>query len=393
MKTVPKRFYVFGAGSLCNDDASVDGYKHIRLPLVRVLDKFGFEMVWVGFTRQNKVKNHHLSTIGLHAPEWLDDVRDVMRDDGSEMTDLALHSDDPEIAARMRNRISKKPGVLLVELRPDLSKAGYAFKKEFDAQLSLIKCFFELNLPVIIWDMDVWSQHLPRWVQERAVLCRAYCEPAEGQFARETELLFGWHRYWPWWENKIAELAKMPKLFDVSYCGNVSNRREEFGSFFEPFHSADMSVCIQGNWLRSKYGDRDFSLDQFPRFMFFGEAGHWSALPTLARSKCTIHFSSAAQRKAGMPTVRIWEAAMGRSLAFCFEGIRHIDRFVPEEFIVSDGQDALERWKRIDTNGSWSDMHELFAKKVKNTEHSYDARARTLIDVIVDHYGIDWKIE
>ena len=179
-------------------------------------------------------------------------------------------------------------------------------------------------------------------------------------------------------------------LFDVVYCGNVYGRRNEFLEYLKPFHDTGKRVCIQGNWLRKKYDDRDFALDNFPNFMFFGSTPHWSTLPSIALSKSVIQFSNEAQQKVGLPTARIFETLMGGGVVFCSNKIKHIDKIVPQELIFDSADDLFNKWQAIDEESfplGWRNIRAKFMNKLQTEEFSYETRVKQLLEFTDRYYA------
>ena len=374
------RIYYYGVGSLHNNESSVDGGKHIRLPLVEAFKRNGFDITWLGFETSGVVKNHYLDLIDLYANDYNHDVRDQVDNSASQF----MNSEKTSITDEAKTHIKNNPGVLLVELRPKLDKPGYNFMNEYNVQMEYVYEFLNNNLPVFIWDQDGWCDMLPDDIKDDVVLLKPYTEMLDSSFPKQEDFLFGWFK--PQFDDKLTTLAKNKK-FDVGYCGNVYGRRDDFYEYFGRFAETSRSVNIQGNWLRKKYGDRDFSLDNFPNFMFFGKTPHWSTLPTIAMSKSVFHFSNPHQQNIGMPTARVFEALMGKSTLFCSSKIKNIDRFVPEELIVETGDELFEKWNAIERDDNWEHYRQLFVDKLAIYEHTYDYRAKQFISYINKYFG------
>ena len=344
------------------------------------MKKNGFDVSWLGFETSGAVKNHYLDMLQLYPEDYEHDVRGLVENNANRFMNEA----GTGITDEARLHIKNNPGILLVELRPKLDKPGYNFMNEYNVQMDYVYEFLNNNYPVFIWDQDGWCDMLPDDIRDDVVLLKPYTEMLDPSFPKQEEFLFGWFK--PRFDNRLTALSK-DKMFDVGYCGNVYGRREDFYEYFGAFADSDKAVCIQGNWLRKKYGDRDFSLDNFPNFMFFGRTPHWSTLPTIALSKSVFHFSNPHQQNIGMPTARVFEALMGKSTLFCSSKIKNIDRFVPDELIVDTGAELFEKWQRIDDNNEWKKYQSLFQKKLGVYEHTYDYRAEQLIKYINKYYG------
>ena len=361
--------YYFGVGSIDNIDSSVDGGKYIRLPLIEAMVNAKHNVNWIGFTLNNVMYNNYLKLINLKEEDYLISVKDIIND-YSDKFHNGEHINKDVVHAYLK----ENPGILFIELRPNIKKEGYNFENEWNVQTELINTFYDLGYQVYVWDQDVWASQMPDELKKKVILLRSYYNEVPA-FDRQELFLYGW--FTPSFENKLCQLNDN-KIFDVCYCGNVYGRRNEFLEYFKYFQTNNKMVCIQGNWLRKKYDDRDFSLDNFDNFLFFGKTPHWSTLPSIALSKSVIQFSNPEQQNAGLPTARIFETLVGKSVVFCTDKIQHIDRIIPEELIIKDGVDLIEKWDKIEKDNTWKYVTELFNKKLHVYEHSYQYRVKQL---------------
>ncbi len=366
-----KQLYYYGVGSLHNLESSVDGGKYIRLPLMIELIRKGFDIKWIGFGKSDRFENKYIELLNLKENDYTIDLTKNVQD----ISSLFMNEEKNSINQKCEEIISKSPGDLFIELRPNIDKPGYNFVNEWNIQLQLIDLFHSKNQLVFVWDQDVWASQLPEEYRKKVILLRSYFEELDG-FDKQELFLYGWFK--PSFSKSLKRLSKN-KIFDATYCGNVYGRRDEFLEYFKPFEQQKKLVCVQGNWLRKKYDDRDFALDNFEHFLFFGRTEHWTTLPSIAMSKSVIQFSNKEQQSVGLPTVRIFETLMGESVIFCSDKIKHIEKIVPEELIVSSGDDLINKWNNIDKNNSWQNIRKLFENKLKTNEHSYRHRAKQLI--------------
>lgn len=367
-------------GGLQNNETGVDGGKNIRLPLMDEFRAAGYDVCWLGFETKGLEKNHYLDLLDLRAEDFVHDVRGYVHNRSIEF----MNEQQTHIADEARLFIKNNPGILLVETRPNDDKPGYNFKNEYNIQMDYIYTFIEEGLPVFLWDQDGWCDQLPDDIKDHVVILKPYTEVLDSRFPMQEEFLYAW--FTPSYECKLIRLAQR-KRFDIGYVGNVYGRRDDFLEYFGPFSNADLAVCIQGNWLRKKYNDRDFSLDNFPNFMFFGSSPHWAPLPTSALSKSVFHFSNPHHQKIGLPTARVFETLMGKSTIFCSSKIKNIDRFVPEELIVDTGEELFETWNMINDTNSWDKMHSLYKQKLGIFEHTYEYRVKQFQNYVRKYFG------
>ena len=203
-----KKIYYYGVGSLHNNESSVDGGKHIRLPLVESLKKNGFDVSWLGFETSGTVKNHYLDMLQLYAEDYNHDVRGLVENNANRF----MNDTNTGITDEARLHIKNNPGILLVELRPKLDKPGYNFMNEYNVQMDYVYEFLNNNYPVFIWDQDGWCDMLPEDIRNDVVLLKPYTEMLDASFPKQEEFLFGWFK--PHFDNKLTALSK-DKMFDV----------------------------------------------------------------------------------------------------------------------------------------------------------------------------------
>lgn len=353
-----KKIYWFGVGSNHLRETSVYGGKFIRIPLMRALNKFGYEIEWLGYDCNDYRNSHFINLLDLDGKDWWHYTANI----SNKSQDL-------------KSSLSKNPGPLLVELRPNIDKPGYNFANEWSTQLELINLFLENKLPVFIWDQDIWCDYIPNEIRKQVILLRPYVKEADSSFINQEEFLYMTFELSEYQQRRLNIISKEEKRFDVMYCGNVYERRNEFLEYFKPFHDNNKRVCIQGNWLRKKYDDRDFSLDNFPNFMFFGSTPHWTTLPCTAMSKSVVHFGNKRQQEAGLLTQRIFEAFVAKTVLFCSNDIYGIETVVPQELCVSSGSKLFDLWNTIDKSDNWEHYRSLFEKKIGAYEFSAEYRA------------------
>ena len=374
------RVYFYGTGSNHNFETSVYGGKLIRIPLMEALLDLGVDIRWLGFDCDEFTHSNYLDIINLDKNDYKLDVTNKVPN----VANRFMNYMETDIANDAGKELDRNPGILLVELRPNLNKPGYNFQNEWRIQMQLIDLFYEKGLPVLVWDQDIWADHIPLEVRDKIVLLKPYFKDADASFTNQEEFMYMWYK--PWFDNKLEKLSKN-KIFDVTYCGNVYNRRDEFLQFLKPFDSQNKKVCVQGNWLRKKYGDRDFALDNFKNFMFFGTTPHWSTLPTISMAKSVVHFANPDQQKAGLITARFFEALMGKSVIFCSDKIYGAERIVPSELLVESGEDLIDKWNFIDKNNMWNEMRRLFVDKLGTEFHSSAYKAKQLIEIVKKYYN------
>jgi hypothetical protein len=123
-----KQVYYFGVGSLHNDESSVDGGKYIRLPLMQAMMKAGLDITWLGFERNEQVVCHYLDLLNIKKQDYIIDLRNSVKDYHSKIVNAAGTHIKEKVVSSI---IDTKPGILFIELRPNIDKTGYNFVNAF----------------------------------------------------------------------------------------------------------------------------------------------------------------------------------------------------------------------------------------------------------------------
>jgi hypothetical protein len=337
-----KTIYYFGAGHLDNLYSGVDGGSYSRIPFLNELVNRRCTVKWLGYEYKNRTESNLVKAFNLNPSSYTISVRDRVQDIGPTFTDSDLEDD----------------GILFIELRPFISKEGYNFEKECETQITLIDYFISKGRKVFVQDREGWCTQIPDKYCSHINLLRAYHNKIDPR-TYNSEHFFMWT-----WSDIFEDWRYTREIFDISYCGNVYERRDEFRDLLKPSHDAGKSIAVAGNWLRKKYDDRDFSLDNFPNNIWFGSTEHWTTLPLLAMSKCTVHCSNKRQREIGLISIRVFEARMAKVPVFVYDQIDHIDKYVTEDQIIKDGDELLWKLNNLDMRK----VYYNFAEKIKDYE-------------------------
>ena len=334
-----KTIYYFGSGHLDNAYIGVDGGSLIRQPLFEELVSRGWKIKWLGYEYKDRKKSNLVDILGLREEDYFYSTRDIVEDIGPNYTNEDLEED----------------GVLFIEMRPFESKPGYNFGDESKTQLDLINKFYEKNRLVLFQDQDGWHDQIPENVRDKMVLLKAYeTEVNDSSFVGIEKFIWAWKEF----NNFNLDL---PKIFDTFYCGNVYERREVFKEFYKPIYDSGKKIGVAGNWLRKKYGDRDFALDNFPDNIWLGSTEHWTTLPLVAMSKYVVHVSNPRQQRLGIICIRVFEALMAGVPLFVNGNIQGIENYVDEIQIVNSGDELLEKVNSLDLN----DVFKKYKKKME----------------------------
>lgn len=331
-----KVLYYFGAGHLDNAYIGVDGGSLIRQPFFEELVKNGWRIKWLGYEYKDRHFSNLVDIFGLKEKNYFYSTRHLVDDIGPNFTEADLEED----------------GILFVEMRPFESKPGYNFDNESKTQKYLIDYFYNKNRLVFLHDQDGWFSQIPDDVCEKVVLLKAYeNETNDSRFDRHEKFIWAWKFF----DNMPLNL---PKHFDTFYCGNVYERRDDFLKFFKPLHDNGLKIGVAGNWLRKKYDDRDFALDNFPNNIWFGSTEHWTTLPLINMSRFVVHVSNPRQQNLGIICIRVFEALMGRVPLFVNSNIYGIENYVDELQIVSNGKELLEKINELNLADLYTKFHQ-----------------------------------
>ena len=380
------RIYWYGTGALHNKIIGPYGNSYMRFPLMEELKQRGHDIIWVGFNYEERRHTPLLDILGIKESNVIQmkAIQELPYEDVEK--DLVYQDTDSRTIFKNCGFVDdRNKAALFIELRPwAQSKAGYNFEKESKAQEELIKYFIKINRPIFVHDQDLWYKEIPKEYRKHIHLLCSYTQLPNNKkegFKSIDFFLTGWdpnyHISWPKYSTNLGSYRKINETFgldsshegyleiekeyDTAYCGNVYNRRDEFLKFMKPLHDANQTIIVAGNWLRKKYDDRDFSLDNFPNAIFLGSTEHWSTLPLLSKAKYAVHFANPDQQKNGLIGVRVFEAFMAGTLLFVNRNIKGIEDFVHESQLVSDGDEVLEKLKVLDL----AKVYGLWAEKIE----------------------------
>jgi hypothetical protein len=350
-----KVLYYYGSGHLDNLYTGVDGGSLIRLPLFEELVNRGWKIKWLGHEYKDRKCTPILDIFNIREKDYTYSVRHLVEDIGPNYTDEDLQED----------------GILFIELRPFESKPGYNFVNESKTQMDLINKFYDKKRLILLQDQDGWYKQIPDEYAKKCFLLRAYERDIDdNRFIGSAKYIWAWKDF-----SNIFNLNR-PKIFDTMYCGNVYERRNFFLEFFKPLHDTNHKIAVAGNWLRKKYDDRDFSLDNFPNNIWLGQTEHWTTLPLINSSKFVIHTSNKRQQDLGIICIRVFEALMGQVPLFVNKDIYGIENYVCEEQIVSSGAELYDRIHNVD-------LDEIYNKfKLKMANYTIDKHVDRLEAII-----------
>lgn len=185
------------------------------------------------------------------------------------------------------------------------------------------------RMPTVIWDKDrqlrpdsIWRGH------PTVTVCEAALEPTSGA----CTLLF------PVDEELIAQadpntLARKPRKVSLVYVGNQYDRNEAFDRFFAPAASC-FDHRVGGKWPQT---------GRWPHVTFLGRVPFTAVGNLYGSALTTVLLLPERYAAAGQMTQRIFEAVLAGCLPLAPAGIRHVERFVPEELVVRSGGHVVRR--------------------------------------------------
>lgn len=339
-----KVIYYFGAGHLDNLYTGVDGGSLIRQPLFEELVRRGWKIKWLGYEYKDRHFSNLVNLMGVREESYTYSTRNIVEDIGPNYTEKDLEED----------------GVLFIEMRPFESKPGYNFENESKTQIALINEFHRRKRLVLFHDQDGWAEQIPNEYCDKMVLLRAY----ENDDIRDKRIDRQEKFIWAWKDFGDRFNLNLEKKFDAFYCGNVYERRDDFLEFYKPLHDSGKVIGVAGNWLRKKYDDRDFALDNFPNMIWFGSTEHWTTLPLINMSKYVVHVSNKRQQKLGIICIRVFESLMGQVPLFVNGNINGIENYVEKDQIVFSGKELLDKVNSLN-------LDEVY-KRFKNKMQKYN---------------------
>lgn len=201
-------------------------------------------------------------------------------------------------------------------------------------QAELIKRYAaQRGTPMVIWDKD---RRLPPDSLWRRAPRTAVCEAALDTTPGAHGLLFPV-------DDRLLEqanpsvLAKAPREVALTYVGNQYDRDEPFDRFFAPA-AACFEHQVGGRWTRT---------GRWPYLTLLGRIPFDQVSRVYGGALATVLLLPERYAAVGQMTQRIFEAVLAGCLPLAPADIRHVDRFVPEELVVTSGDDVIDKLRRL----------------------------------------------
>ncbi len=227
------------------------------------------------------------------------------------------------------------------------------------------------RLPTIIWDKDRKLAATSEWRRTRGV---RIAEAALSPSPRAHRLLFPLDDALLDVADPVA-LAALPRPLTLAYVGNQYDRDTAFDRYFAPA-AARVEHQVAGKWPQSA---------RWPDLRFSGRIAFQEVEPLYRRALTTVLLLPERYAAVGQMTQRVFEAVLAGCLPLAPATIAHVHDFVPDQLIVHDGEQVLERlhWLRGIAGG---DQHaELITACLRHLEQfrlttQVDALERLLAD-------------
>ncbi|MEU7802626.1 hypothetical protein AB0B10_25540 [Micromonospora arborensis] len=195
-------------------------------------------------------------------------------------------------------------------------------------QTELIEHYTLAGVPTIVWDLDrqLRADPLRRLPNVRV------CEPATRPTPGATTILC------PVPDERLDAadayaLAQIGRLTSLVYVGNQYNRYEHFDRYFADA-AAHVGHRVAGTWTRTR---------QWPHVNFTGRCAFTDVDPIHRGALATVMLLPDRYRSAGHITQRLSEAVLAGCVPLMPVDVVDGHRFVPDELVVVDGKDVIEK--------------------------------------------------
>ncbi|GGX53675.1 hypothetical protein [Streptomyces noursei] len=183
--------------------------------------------------------------------------------------------------------------------------------------------------PTVIWDKDRQLREDSIWRRTPNVtVCEAALTPTPGAhrllFPIGDALLDG--------ADPVA-MAGEDRRTPLGYAGNQYDRDDAFDRFFAPA-AARFEHWVGGKWTRT---------ERWPHVSFLGRIPFADVSRLYSGTLATVLLLPERYAAAGQMTQRIFEAVLAGCLPLAPAGIKHVERFVPEDLVVTTGTHVIRR--------------------------------------------------
>lgn len=258
----------FDSLNLDNQYCGKDGGSYIRIPLLRELNRRGWQIDFEGYDPGN----YYYTEEGLFELGILEEAyrfRDSI--DFVNHRSVNLSADDYDI--------------IIVEARSSEFS-------EYERQLDIIDA---ADCDCYVLDRNNWARDMPAEYRNKVTLLRPYDKPNE-HFESQV--------YFPYWYDSNCPRLTVEPRYDLVYVGNRWGRRDEMWDFLSAIE--DFDVCMCGNWTMRE----PEMVEEFDMIDWIGPIPHFAVVPTLALGKATFHVGKPDYNELGFYTMRTYEARM-----------------------------------------------------------------------------------
>ncbi|WP_433235589.1 glycosyltransferase family protein [Streptosporangium sp. CA-135522] len=187
--------------------------------------------------------------------------------------------------------------------------------------------------PTVIWDKDRQLPGNSPWRNRPGV---TVCEAALAPTAGARSLLFPLDDALLDAADPVA-LAARTRPYPLCYVGNQYDRDEAFHTYFAPA-AARLPHQVAGKWRDTR---------RWPEVNFVGRMPFAEVGRMYGESLATVLLLPDRYAAAGQMTQRIFEAALAGCVPLAPATVTRAEEFVPNELIISDGDDAIAAVHRL----------------------------------------------
>lgn len=282
----------FDSANFDNGYCGKDGGSYIRIPLLRELNRRGWQIDFEGYNPDN----YDYTEEPLKQLDIIDQA-------------IRFRSGIPFVN---ETTLTDRYDAVIVEARS-------SDFDEFDRQLEII----DAHDNVYVLDRNNWARDIPADLRDIHLL-RPYIESNDA---------FDVQTWFPYWRDERVPVPTTHPEYDLVYVGNRWGREDEMREFLELSDGLDM--LIAGNWP-----EREPDLvDEFDDIDWLGPVPHYSVVPLLGMGAATFHVGKPDYNPLGFLTMRTWEARMAGRCCFHTAELEYADQHLHNIFVFEHPRD------------------------------------------------------
>lgn len=314
---------LYNVGPIYGDDyTGVHTYSQVLFPFLTECWKNGVEFTWFGDTLVNKkdnIKVNELLGTKIIAP----------------IINKPLIREKP-CSVDLLNPLDYD--FLLLQCRPEENII------ESTTVAYLIDKFTKAGKRVFLFEQDMFPLR-EEWTKNELIThLRPYIAKSDLNWLDSREFLF-WHSNY---HGGLAypHIDDSERVWDFIYLGNVYGRQDSFTRFL-----GDLDIkknAVFGNWISSE-SKKEFS-SQFENLNFYGTTNHNLTIPLMNAAKFTLQILPEWAIAKGLMTARVFNAVSAKTLCFVDSRIFGASHLFPEELLVANGKEMIEKIKYFKDN-------------------------------------------